>query len=71
MIEHIQAPGGNPGSYSRGVRKEDLIFTCGQLGVAAGDLKPARTTVQFAAFAPLILVGVDVIALRAPSPARA
>jgi 2-iminobutanoate/2-iminopropanoate deaminase len=121
VIDHVQMPWGNPGSYSQAVCTDELIFTCGQLGVApgesdvpfeiqartvlerlvavvceaggsvesiikvngfladladfpvydrlyreiiAGDPKPARTTLQIAAFAPPILVEVDAIALR-------
>ncbi len=122
MIDHVQMPWGNPGSYSQAACSAELIFTCGQLGVdpgdpptpfevqarialertvavvraAGGDVetilkvngfladladfpvydslfrviigvdpKPARTTVQIAAFAPPILVEVDAIAFRA------
>src|ERR1700716_2901378 len=36
MIEHVQMPWGNPGSYSQATRSGDLIFTCGQLGVDPG-----------------------------------
>lgn len=114
-------PWGNPGSYSQATCSTDLIFTCGQLGVDAGDTgvpfevqartalermvatvcaagggvetilkingfladladfpvydrlyreivgvdpRPARTTVQIAAFPPPILVEVDAIAVR-------
>jgi 2-iminobutanoate/2-iminopropanoate deaminase len=124
MIEHVEMPWGNPGSYSQATCAGDLIFTCGQLGVAPGepdtpfevqarlalermvavvceaggsvetivkvsgflaDLgdfpaydrlyreiigvnpKPARTTVQIAAFVAPILVEVDAIALRTTS----
>ena len=37
MIEHVQMPWGNPGSYSQAVHTGELIFTCGQLAVAPGD----------------------------------
>jgi 2-iminobutanoate/2-iminopropanoate deaminase len=127
MIEHVQMPWGNPGSYSQATCAGDLIFTCGQLGVDAGasavpfevqartalermvaivreaggdvetilkvngfladladfpvydglyreiigvDPKPARTTVQIAAFAPPILVEVDAIAVRTTPPTQ-
>lgn len=36
-IQHYDAAWGNPRSYSQAVRAGDLIFTCGQLGVNAGD----------------------------------
>lgn len=37
MIEHVQMPWGNPGSYSQAVCTGELIFTCGQLGVAPDE----------------------------------
>lgn len=119
-LQHIEAPWGNPSSYSQAVRGGALILTCGQLGAEAGgqsvpfeiqartalerllyvveeagggvetilkvngylaDLadfhaydrifrelmdvtpKPARTTVQIAAFPPPILLEVDALAM--------
>ena len=37
MITHFEAPWGNPASYSQAVTDGNLIFVCGQLGVAPGD----------------------------------
>jgi 2-iminobutanoate/2-iminopropanoate deaminase len=37
VIEHFETDWGNPSSYSQAVTDGNLIFVCGQLGVAAGD----------------------------------
>jgi 2-iminobutanoate/2-iminopropanoate deaminase len=37
LINYVQMPWGNPGSYSQAACSGELIFTCGQLGVAPGD----------------------------------
>lgn len=37
MISHFQADWGNSDSYSQAVTDGNLIFVCGQLGVADGD----------------------------------
>lgn len=37
MITHFETPWGNPASYSQAVTDGNLIFVCGQLGVAPGD----------------------------------
>jgi enamine deaminase RidA (YjgF/YER057c/UK114 family) len=36
-IERFDTEWGNPRSYSQAVRAGDLIFTCGQVGVARGE----------------------------------
>ena len=37
MITHFETQWGNPASYSQAVTDGNLIFVCGQLGVAAGE----------------------------------
>jgi 2-iminobutanoate/2-iminopropanoate deaminase len=37
VITHFETDWGNPSSYSQAVTDGNLIFVCGQLGVAAGD----------------------------------
>jgi len=37
VITHFELEWGNPASYSQAVTDGNLIFVCGQLGVAAGE----------------------------------
>ena len=37
MITHFETQWGNPASYSQAVTDGNLIFVCGELGVAAGE----------------------------------
>ena len=52
MIEHVQMPRGNPGSYSQGVRADELIFTCGRgrspHHVPHADLRGASMRIEHA-----------------------